>query len=357
MMMKHVFSFVLLGLGAAALGGCPIYSDDDRSNRVCVGSDCYSCPDPYISNNCYGFSCYGDTDCPSGYSCASNHRCKLTDGVPPSPTGTSCTKPSDCPSGSSCGADNKCHTGDCSTSGCPSTFVCKLARTAPRPARRSSATPAARRPAARTTATARPLAGSKCLSGTCVRTPPISARTPRSARPARSASQGAVHALLQHQPSPAPPGTPATTRRASARATRPRAPARAQCNGGNVCVQEHCVAPCGAGATCPSGLVCIDGGCTPDEQPVFTCATDGVAGQVPGGQPLPPPQLLHLVRQQTAVPDSCKSADQFNVCKSVTTSSGPHSVCGSTTNLGTDCDPTQAKNCASPLVCIDGFCR
>ena len=61
MMMKHVFSFVLLGLGAAALGGCPIYSGDDRSNRVCVGSDCYSCPDPYISDNCYAFSCYGDT--------------------------------------------------------------------------------------------------------------------------------------------------------------------------------------------------------------------------------------------------------------------------------------------------------
>ena len=50
MMMKHVFSFVLLGLGAAALGGCPIYSDNERSNRVCVGSDCYSCPDPYVSD-------------------------------------------------------------------------------------------------------------------------------------------------------------------------------------------------------------------------------------------------------------------------------------------------------------------
>ena len=86
MMMKHLFSFVLLGLGAAALGGCPIYSDDSRSNRVCVGNDCYSCPDPYISNDCYAFTCSVKSDCPSGYDCGSNHRCYLSDGVPPTNT-------------------------------------------------------------------------------------------------------------------------------------------------------------------------------------------------------------------------------------------------------------------------------
>src|ERR1051325_8357560 len=48
-----------------------------------------------------------------------------------------------------------------------------------------------------------------------------------------------------------------------------------QCTGGKQCVDEHCVDACGAGGTCGAGLVCIDGGCTPDEKPVFTCTTDG----------------------------------------------------------------------------------
>ena len=89
MMMKHVFSFVLLGLGAAALGGCPIYSDDQRSNRVCVGSDCYSCPDPYLSDSCYGFSCYDRhaTARAATPAAPATIAATLTDGVPPSPSG------------------------------------------------------------------------------------------------------------------------------------------------------------------------------------------------------------------------------------------------------------------------------
>ncbi len=349
MMMKHVFSFVLLGLGAAALGGCPIYSDEERSNRVCVGSDCYSCPDPYVSDNCYGFSCYGDTDCPSGYSCASNHRCKLTDGIPPTPTGTSCTKPSDCPTGSSCGADNKCHTGDCSTSGCPSTFVCKLENGAPvcKPVGNTGGTSTCSRDADCSTP------GAKCLSGSCVNPSDQCADATQCAPGSQCVAGECTPSCSASKPCPT--GYSCDDAKGVCTGNPTACTSSSQCNGGNVCVQEHCVAPCGAGATCPSGLVCIDGGCTPDEKPVFTCVTDGAKDKCQAGSLC----LRHscYISCDAAVPDSCKSADQFNVCKSVTTSSGPHSVCGSTTNLGTDCDPTQAKNCASPLVCIDGFCR
>jgi hypothetical protein len=102
----------------------------------------------------------------------------------------------------------------------------------------------------------------------------------------------------------------------------------------------------------------VDGGCIPDQTPVFTCATDGAEG-LPGCQPgsICLRHSCYIACDPDAGADACKSADTFNVCKSVTTSSGAHSVCGSNNNLGSDCDPTQGKNCADPLVCIDGFCR
>jgi hypothetical protein len=53
----------------------------------------------------------------------------------------------------------------------------------------------------------------------------------------------------------------------------------------------------------------------------------------------------------------CQTADNFNICKPVQTSSGTYDVCGSNTNLGNQCDPTQGKNCNSPAICIDGYCR
>ena len=130
----------------------------------------------------------------------------------------------------------------------------------------------------------------------------------------------------------------------------------AQCQGSAVCVQEHCVDPCGPGGTCAAGLVCVDGGCMPDQKPVFTCAVDGTQDACQQGS-ICLRHSCYIACDADAGPDACKSADTFNVCKTVTTSSGPHSVCGSEDNLGTDCDPTQGKNCAAPLICIDGYCR
>lgn len=352
MMMKHVFSFVLLGLGAAALGGCPIYSDDDRAHRVCVGSDCYSCPDPYVSSNCYDFSCYSDTDCPSGYACGSNHRCHVTDGLPPPPpTGTLCTKPSDCPAGSTCGADNKCHTGDCSSSGCPSNFVCKLTNGAPtcEPVGGDGGTSACK-----ADGDCPVPAGSKCLSGSCV-APSDQCADATQCAPGSQCVQGACTPSCSAN-KPCPTGYACDDAKGVCTGTTGACTNSTQCQGGTVCVEEHCVTPCGAGLTCAAGLVCVDGGCTPDEKPVFTCTVDGAQDKCQAGS-LCLRHSCYISCDADAGPDACKNADQFNVCKSVTTSSGPHSVCGSDTNLGTDCDPTQGKNCASPLVCIDGFCR
>lgn len=356
MMMKHVFSFVvvspLLALGAAALGGCPIYSDSQRSHRVCVGSDCYSCPDDYISNECYGFSCYADNDCPGGYVCNSAGRCQLTDGIPPNPGGsTTCTKPSDCPAGTSCGADNKCHSGDCSTSGCPSSFVCKL--TAGKPTCEPVGGTGGTSDCKSDNDCATP-AGSKCLSGTCFAPADQCAdatQCPSGAQCVQGACTPSCSATK-----PCPTGYACDDAKGVCTGNAAACTSSSQCGAGKSCVQEHCVDNCGPGATCPAGLVCVDGGCTPDQQPSFTCVTDGVQDKCQADS-ICLRHSCYISCDQDAGADACKNADKFNVCKSVTTSSGPHSVCGSDTNLGTDCDPTQGKNCASPLVCIDGFCR
>jgi hypothetical protein len=352
MMMKHLFSFVLLGLGAAALGGCPIYSDDQRSNRVCVGSDCYSCPDPYISNDCYAFTCSTATDCPAGYACGSNHRCYLSDGVPPGPpAGTMCTKPSDCPSGSTCGADNKCHVGDCSSAGCPSNFVCKLAGGVPscQPVGGDGGTAACKSDGDCPTP-----AGSKCLSGTCYAPADQCADATQCAAGSQCVQGACTPSCSANKPCPT--GYACDDAKGVCTGNTNACTNSSQCGAGKACVQQHCVDSCGAGATCAAGLVCVDGGCTPDQQPVFTCAADGAQDKCAVGS-LCLRHSCYITCDADAGADACKSADKFNVCKSVTTSSGAHSVCGSDTNLGTDCDVTQGKNCASPLICIDGFCR
>lgn len=131
----------------------------------------------------------------------------------------------------------------------------------------------------------------------------------------------------------------------------------AACAVGTMCVEQHCVTSCGAGdAACASGLVCVDGGCLPEEIPVFTCTTDGVRDVCAEGS-----ICLHHSCYIACDPEAstaCATADVFNICKPVTTSSGTHYVCASSTNLGSQCDPTRDLSCATSTdICIDGFCR
>jgi hypothetical protein len=120
--------------------------------------------------------------------------------------------------------------------------------------------------------------------------------------------------------------------------------------------------PCATDGSCKSGLVCVAGSCVVDDRPVFFCDK---AGSADGTQDLcaTGSVCLHhncyIACTGPSDTTTCATADKFNVCKSVTTSSGPHDVCGSSTNLGSECDPTAtpAKTCAVGKVCIDGFCK
>jgi hypothetical protein len=128
------------------------------------------------------------------------------------------------------------------------------------------------------------------------------------------------------------------------------------CGGGTLCVESHCVPPC-ANNTCAGTLICVNGGCIPDQKATFVCQTEGVKDACATGSIC----LHHNCYVACAIDagvNACQAVDKFNVCKPVTTSTGTYDVCGSATNLGNECDPTQNKSCVQiAAICIDGFCK
>jgi hypothetical protein len=354
MMMKRIALFALLGAAAAVLGGCPIYPDD-RDSRVCLDGECYRCPEPYYSSSrCSAWSCDVSSDCPSGYACGTDQRCRL--GTPIS--ADTCGKSSDCAAGQVCGRDNRCHDGSCSSFGCPSGQICKLSGgvaeciDGPRMPMPDGGTPGAKSTCASDRDCPTP-SGSKCLSGACVT--PADQCADATQCPTGQCVQGACTPSCSDT-KPCPTGYACDTGKGVCTNNPGPCTSSAQCAGGNVCVEQRCVAPCSASGACAAGLVCVDGGCIADEKPVFSCAKDGVQDTCQPGS-LCLRRSCYIGCDADAGADACKSADKFNVCKAVSTSSGSYSVCGSANNLGTECDPTQNKACTPGLVCIDGFCR
>jgi len=143
-----------------------------------------------------------------------------------------------------------------------------------------------------------------------------------------------------------------------------------KCTAGLTCVDEHCVPDCTAtnggtgtdgGTTCTgAGLVCVDNGCIPDQTPQLVCDTQGNAQGTQDVCSVGSICLHHSCYIACSMGDggnSCKTADEFNLCKAVMTSTGTFDVCGSSTNLGNQCDPTQGINCVAAAVCINGYCR
>jgi hypothetical protein len=122
-----------------------------------------------------------------------------------------------------------------------------------------------------------------------------------------------------------------------------------------VCVAGTCV-PRSEGGTCAAGGVWVENGCIPDQEAVFVCTVDGMRDVCSLGSIC----LHHNCYISCAAPDTnvCDNLPSFNICKTVTTISGDHQVCGSNENLGSECDPTAGVNCMmAGEVCIDGFCK
>lgn len=134
------------------------------------------------------------------------------------------------------------------------------------------------------------------------------------------------------------------------------------CDAGKSCVNERCVDVAATDGACKSGLVSVAGGCVANDQPLFFCDKDGTADGKQDTCAAGSICLHHNCYIACTGPTdttTCTKADKFPICKSVTTSSGAHNVCGSSTSLGSECDPTATppKACTAGKVCIDGFCK
>jgi len=343
------FGFFALG-GTAVLAGCPIYPDNG-DYRVCTSSGCYDCPTNYYSDSCNAWQCNQDYDCPNGYSCQ-NDRCVAGTS---SSTNSTCAAPSDCASGSNCGTDDICHPGDCSSSGCPTNYVCKLTNGAVAcvPSTSTSGDSGNTFTGCTSDAACASLgSGSKCLDGSCVA--PANQCSDATQCPNSEQCVAGVCTPSCSSTVACPTGY-ACDNGTGVCSQNPTPCSDTQtCSSGLTCVDQRCVTPCGSGNSCATGLVCVDNGCIPDQRPTFVCNTEGVEDSCASGS-----ICLHhnCYISCNGEAGTCSGADRFNVCKNVSTSSGSYPVCGSNSNLGSECDPTQQLGCTASQVCIDGYCR
>jgi hypothetical protein len=329
--MKWTFVIGSLGIGAAALLGCPVFSGGGSGDN-CAYSNC---PPP-----CYGEGCFETFDA---------------------------SAESSTPADSGTGGEV-----NCSVTGCDNGSVCTVVDAAAVcvPETDGAIEGATAPPFKGCTSNAECAGdggtGSLCLDGTCVA--PANQCTDGTQCPnSEQCVQGAcVPACSASTPCPTGyscnflgdsgasgvcTGNPTPCGGADGGAT---------CASGTTCVDQHCVPACSGGdAACGTGLVCVDNGCIPNQEPVFVCNADGVQGACDTGS-----ICLHhscYIACDPEASNSCPAATggMFPLCKSVTASSVVYYVCASSSNLGSQCDPTSTPplNCASPDICIDGYCR
>jgi hypothetical protein len=272
-------------------------------------------------------------------------------------TSGGCQSPSDCPSGYTCGSDGFCDPGDCTQNGCASGYTCKLSNGVAQCVANSGndAGPGPYSGCFSDTECTGSGGGTgyKCLNAQC---------TAPANQCADETQCGANEQCVQGVCTPSCSATKACPTGYACDANNgvctnnPSActvPGGA-CGSNGICIEGHCDAKCGTNNTCGNGLVCVNGGCMPNEKPNFICQNEGVQDACATGS-LCLRHNCYISCQSN--PNACATADQFNICKTVTTTSGSYNVCGSSSNLGSDCDPTIGKNCPTTGVCIDGYCH
>lgn len=126
-----------------------------------------------------------------------------------------------------------------------------------------------------------------------------------------------------------------------------------------VCVDGACV-PRSNGGSCASGDDWVENGCIPSQKASFLCNTDGMLGDGQPGDCANGSICLHhgcYISCDAPNQSACDNQPTLDECKPVMSSSGTYSVCGSSDNLGGECDPTATDTCTSGEICIDGFCK
>ena len=109
----------------------------------------------------------------------------------------------------------------------------------------------------------------------------------------------------------------------------------------SVCVAGACVPRCHALGACGQGTgVCVDNGCVPSVKAERQCDTDTSCGE---GRVC----VRHhcYVSCESPSDAACANLPASPICKAITVGGASRRICGTTQNLGSECDPTEGKGC------------
>jgi hypothetical protein len=207
-------------------------------------------------------------------------------------------------------------------------------------------------------------AGGRCLDGVCVEANQLCADSTQCTGAANELCVDGVCTPTCSAASPCAIGYGCDLTRGVCDLNPTTCAATTDCVGGTVCVEAHCVAPCAssdgggdgeAGAQCPGDEICVHGGCIPEQRASFSCLNDGYSG-ASANECGSDQVCLHGDCYTSCVADGggCTAGQE---CTEVTIAQGTFAVCGTGSNLGSECDPQQARLCPEDGVCIDGHCR
>jgi len=383
--MKRLSLLGFIGMMAAFLGGCPIYDDEGGSSSdPCLSGNCPN-PDACSSpsdcgvnetcgddNTCHPGDC-SVWGCPSDFSCVVdpdtlNASCQPRTSGSGGSGGTGgaggaggaggsggaggagggpvvwCGNPGDCGMGQTCAPDGTCQPGKCDDVGCIYGYACEASQCVPQ-------NPSA----CGTDADCAPLgSGYACVSGVC--TAPADQCTDQTQCP-DSTDKCVAGKCTSSCTSDADCDGGYKCDTGLGVCTLPVAACTITNDCGSadqVCVDGACV-PRSQNGSCPPGDVWVENGCIPNQSASFVCTKDGEQDNCAAGSIC----LHHACYISCAPPNdnACQNLSSFNVCKTVTTMSGDHPVCGSNENLGNECDPSAGLACAAGKICIDGFCK
>ncbi len=310
-------------------------------------------------------------------------------------TGTACFSQSSCPSGSVCGRDATCHVGDCGGGvGCVGGAACKVedgiaqcvsvdasASTEAGVTRDASPSDSSTDAAATLDSTmvtdgateaASPStvacnadtqctavgAGAKCINGQCAPQAQLCSDASQCAVTGESCVDGVCTPTCSAS-APCAAGFGCDFTRGVCSENPHVCATNLDCQGGTVCVESHCAAPCAvsdATPGCPAGQICVNTGCIPDQHATFACLNNGQQGPL-ANKCDPADICLHgdcyLACDTSDDGGGCAAG---MTCKEVTIAKGTFAVCGTESTLGSACDSAAGLYCSGSAVCINGYC-